>query len=326
MVKAAITAIGGYVPDDILSNTDLEKIVDTSDEWIRKRTGIEERRILKDPNKPTSYMAIRSAQEIIEKKDIDPKTIDAVILGTITSDYGVAATAALVATEIGASKAFGYDLTAACSGFLYAYSMGTALIESGRYERILITCADKMSSILDYEDRNTCIIFGDGAGSVLLERNDEFGFENEILYSDGSGADYLKTEYGGSMNPITIEAVENRLHYFKQDGKQVFKHAVSKMSDVLKELLMKNNLTADDIDWVLPHQANKRIIEAVANYSMIPMDKFLVNIQKYGNTTNATIPLLLWDFQSKFNKGDKIIFVTFGGGFTWGATLLTWSY
>ncbi len=326
MMKAAITAIGGYVPKDILSNTDLEKIVETNDEWIRTRTGIEERRILKDPQKPTSYMAIKAAEEIIEKTKIDPATIDAVILGTITSDFGVAATAAHVATQIGAVNAFAYDLIAACSGFLYTYSMGTSLIESGRYKKVLVVCADKMSSIVNYEDRNTCIIFGDGAGAVLLEPSDEFGFEDEILRSDGDGADYLKSEYGGSMNPITVEAVENRLHYFKQEGRQVFKNAVSKMSQVVQELLEKNKLTIDDIDWVLPHQANKRIIEAVATHGEIPMDKVLVNIQRYGNTTNATIPLLLWDFESKFKKGDKIIFVTFGGGFTWGATLLTWSY
>ncbi len=326
MMKAAITAIGGYVPKDILSNTDLEKIVETNDEWIRTRTGIEERRILKDPQKPTSYMAIKAAKEIIEKTKIDPATIDAVILGTVTSDFGVAATAAHVATQIGAVNAFAYDLIAACSGFLYTYSMGTSLIESGRYKKVLVVCADKMSSIVNYEDRNTCIIFGDGAGAVLLEPSDEFGFEDEILRSDGDGADYLKSEYGGSMNPITVEAVENRLHYFKQEGRQVFKNAVSKMSQVVQELLEKNKLTIDDIDWVLPHQANKRIIEAVATHGEIPMDKVLVNIQRYGNTTNATIPLLLWDFESKFKKGDKIIFVTFGGGFTWGATLLTWSY
>ncbi|APD07238.1 beta-ketoacyl-[acyl-carrier-protein] synthase III [Flavobacteriaceae bacterium UJ101] len=325
-MKAAITAIGGYVPEDILSNTDLEKIVETNDEWIRTRTGIEERRILKDPAKPTSYMAIKAVQEIIEKKKVDPKTIDAVILGTITSDYGVAATAAHVATQIGAVNAFAYDLVAACSGFVYSYSMGTSLIQSGRYRKVLVVCADKMSSIVNYEDRNTCIIFGDGAGAVLLEPGEEFGFESEILRSDGDGADFLKSEYGGSMNPITVEAVENRLHYFKQEGRQVFKNAVSRMSEVFNELLKKNNLTAEDIDWVLPHQANKRIIEAVANHGSIPMEKVLVNIQRYGNTTNATIPLLLWDFESKFKKGDKIIFVTFGGGFTWGATLLTWSY
>ncbi len=304
----------------------MEKIVETNDEWIRTRTGIEERRILKDPQKPTSYMAIKAAEEIIEKTKIDPATIDAVILGTITSDFGVAATAAHVATQIGAVNAFAYDLIAACSGFLYTYSMGTSLIESGRYKKVLVVCADKMSSIVNYEDRNTCIIFGDGAGAVLLEPSDEFGFEDEILRSDGDGADYLKSEYGGSMNPITVEAVENRLHYFKQEGRQVFKNAVSKMSQVVQELLEKNKLTIDDIDWVLPHQANKRIIEAVATHGEIPMDKVLVNIQRYGNTTNATIPLLLWDFESKFKKGDKIIFVTFGGGFTWGATLLTWSY
>lgn len=325
-MKAAITAIGGYVPEGVLTNTDLEKIVETNDEWIRTRTGIEERRILKDPQKPTSFMAIKAAEEIIEKKGIDPTTIDAVILGTITSDYGVAATAAHVATQIGATNAFAYDLIAACSGFVYAYSMGTSLIESGRYKKVLIVCADKMSSIINYEDRNTCIIFGDGAGAVLLEPNKDLGFEDEILRSDGNGADYLKSEYGGSMNPITIEAVENGWHYFKQEGRQVFKNAVSKMSHVFQELLQKNNLTVDDIDWVLPHQANKRIIEAVATHGEIPLEKVLVNIQRYGNTTNATIPLLLWDYQSKFKKGDKIIFVTFGGGFTWGASLLTWSY
>lgn len=325
-MKAAITAIGGYVPEDILSNTDLEKIVETNDEWIKTRTGIEERRILKDTKKPTSYMAIKAAKEIIKNKNLDPKTIDAVILGTITSDYGVAATAAHVATQIGATNAFAYDLTAACSGFIYSYSMGTSLIESGRYKKILVICADKMSSIVNYEDRNICIIFGDGAGAVLLEQGKEFGFEDEILRSDGDGADFLKTEYGGSMNPITVEAVKKRLHYFKQEGKQVFKNAVYKMSEIMDELLKKNNLTIDDIDWVLPHQANKRIIEAVADHASIPMEKILINIQRYGNTTNATIPLLLWDFESKFKKGNKIIFVTFGGGFTWGATLLTWSY
>lgn len=326
MIKAGITAVGGYVPEYVLTNEYLEKILDTNDEWISTRTGIKERRILKDAEKPTSYMAIQAGKEIISKKNIDPKTIDAVILGTITPDYGVAATAAYVASKLGAVNALAYDLVAACSGFVYAYSMATALIESKRYKKILIICADKMSTLIDYNDRNTCIIFGDGAGAALVEPCEKYGFENEILRADGEGVHFLKSDYGGSKNPLTPESVKEGKHYLSQEGKHIFRNAVYRMSGVISELLKKNNLKITDIDWVIPHQANKRIIETIRDNANIPSEKILINIQHYGNTSNATIPLLLWDFEDKLKQGDKIIFVTFGGGFTWGASLLTWAY
>jgi len=326
-ITAAITAVGAYVPADVLSNKDLEKMVDTNDEWIFSRTGIKERRILKDPTLGTSYMAIKAAQDLIDKANINPEEIDLVILATISPDMPVAATAVYTATQIGAINAFGYDLQAACSGFLYGMSTASAYIESGRYKKVLLIGADKMSSIIDYTDRTTCIIFGDGAGAVLFEPNTEgLGFQDEILRSDGIGRHSLKIEAGGSLMPPSEETVESKRHYVQQDGKTVFKYAVSNMADVSEQIMKKNNLTNDDINWLIAHQANKRIVGATASRMKLGEEKVLMNIERYGNTTSATLPLLLSDFEKKFKKGDNLIFATFGGGFTWGSIYLKWAY
>ncbi|CAM4085448.1 beta-ketoacyl-ACP synthase III [Gillisia hiemivivida] len=326
-ITAAITAVGAYVPTDILSNKDLEKMVDTNDEWIFSRTGIKERRILKDPTLGTSFMAIKAAQDLITKANINPEEIDLVILATISPDMPVAATAVYVATEIGATNAFGYDLQAACSGFLYGMSTASAYIESGRYKKVLLIGADKMSSIIDYTDRTTCIIFGDGAGAVLFEPNTEgLGLQDEILRSDGIGRHSLKIEAGGSLMPPSEETVGSKRHYVQQDGKTVFKYAVSNMADVSEQIMKKNNLTNDDVHWLIAHQANKRIVGATASRMNLGEEKVLMNIERYGNTTSATLPLLLSDFEKKFKKGDNLIFATFGGGFTWGSIYLKWAY
>lgn len=326
-ITAAITAVGKYVPDFVLSNKVLETMVDTNDEWITSRTGIKERRILKDKDKGTSYLAIKAAQNLISKKGLDPKEIDLVLVGTTTPDLPVAATAVFVATQIGATNAFAYDLQAACSSFLFGLSTATAYIESGRYKKILLIGADKMSSIIDYTDRATCIIFGDGAGAALIEPNTEgLGFQDEILKSDGVGREFLKIEAGGSLLPPSEETVKNKQHYVHQDGKTVFKYAVSGMADVSEQIMKRNNLTNNDIDWLAPHQANKRIIDATASRMNLSDEKVLVNIQKYGNTTSATLPLLLADFENQLKKGDNLILASFGGGFTWGAIYLKWAY
>ena len=326
-ITAAITAVGSYVPEFVLSNEVLEKLVETNDEWITTRTGIKERRLLKEKGKGTSYLAIKAAQDLISKSNIDPKEIDLVLLATTTPDMPVASTGVFVATQIGAVNAFAYDLQAACSSFLYGMSTAAAYIESGRYKKILLIGADKMSSIIDYTDRATCIIFGDGAGAVLFEPNYEgLGLQDEYLRSDGIGRDYLKIDAGGSILPASIETVENRQHYVFQDGKTVFKYAVSGMADVSEKIMERNNLTKEDINWLVAHQANKRIIDATANRIGLEQEKVLVNIQKYGNTTSATLPLLLADFESKFKKGDNLIFAAFGGGFTWGSIYLKWAY
>ena len=326
-ITAAITAVGAYVPNDVLSNKDLEKMVDTDDEWIFSRTGIRERRILKDPTLGTSYMAINAAQDLIAKANIDPEEIDLVILATVSPDMPVAATAVYVATEIGAINAFAYDLQAACSGFLYGMSTASAYIETGRYKKILLIGADKMSSIIDYTDRTTCIIFGDGAGAVLFEPNTEgLGFQDEILRSDGIGRHSLKIEAGGSLMPPSEETVANRRHFVQQDGKTVFKYAVSNMADVSEQIMKKNNLTNEDVNWLIAHQANKRIVGATASRMKLEEEKVLMNIERYGNTTSATLPLLLSDFEKQFKKGDNLIFATFGGGFTWGSIYLKWAY
>ncbi len=326
-ITAAITAVGKYVPDFVLSNQVLETMVDTNDEWITSRTGIKERRILKDKDKGTSYMAIKAAEDLIAKTGLDPKEIDLVLMATTTPDMPVAATGVFVATKIGATNAFSYDLQAACSSFLYGLSTATAYIESGRYKKVLLIGADKMSSIIDYTDRATCIIFGDGAGAVLLEPNTEgLGFQDEILRSDGIGREFLKIEAGGSLLPPSEETVKNKQHFVHQDGKTVFKYAVSGMADVSEQIMQRNNLTHDDINWLAPHQANKRIIDATANRMGLNDDKVLVNIHRYGNTTSATLPLLLSDFENQFKKGDNIILASFGGGFTWGAIYLKWAY
>jgi len=325
-INAAITAVGGYVPETVLTNADLEKMVDTSDEWIRTRTGIHERRILKEEGKATSDMAARAILPMLEKKGIDPNEIDIIICATITGDYIFPATANVVADKIGATNAWGYDVSAACSGFLYALQTGAKFIESGTYKKVVVVGVDKMSAIIDYTDRNTCIIFGDGGGCVLLEPNEEgFGVIDAKLHSDGQGRNFLYQPAGGSLNPPTKETVEARQHYVYQEGKTVFKFAVTNMADVSYEVMKRNNLSSDDVDWLVPHQANLRIIDATADRMGLDSSKVLINIQKYGNTTASTLPLLLWDFQDKFKKGDNLILSTFGGGFTWGAIYLKWA-
>lgn len=326
-ITAAITAVGGYVPDFVLTNEILETMVDTNDEWITSRTGIKERRILKGENLGTSYLAIKAAQDLIAKRNLNPEEIDLVIVSTTTPDMPVAATAVYVATQIGAVNAFAYDLQAACSGFLYGMSTASAFVQSGKYKKVLLIGADKMSSIIDYTDRATCIIFGDGAGAVLFEPNYEgLGVQDEYLRSDGIGREFLKIEAGGSILPPSAETVANRQHYVFQDGKTVYKYAVSGMADVSEKILERNNLTNKDVDWLVAHQANKRIIDATASRIGLEDDKVLVNIHKYGNTTSGTLPLLLYDFEKKFKKGDNLIFAAFGGGFTWGAIYLKWAY
>ena len=326
-ITAAITAVGGYVPDFVLSNKVLETLVDTNDEWITSRTGIKERRILKGEGLGTSFLAIKAAQDLLKKGNIDPLEIDLVIVATTTADLPVAATAVFVATNIGATNAFAYDLQAACSGFLYGMSTAAAYIQSGRYKKVLLIGADKMSSIIDYTDRATCIIFGDGAGAALFEPNYEgLGLQDEYLRSDGIGREYLKIDAGGSILPASKETVENGQHYVFQDGKTVFKYAVMGMADVSEKIMERNNLTKEDVNWLVAHQANKRIIDATASRMNLEEDKVLININRYGNTTSATLPLLLSDFEDKFKKGDNLIFAAFGGGFTWGSIYLKWAY
>ncbi len=326
-ITAAITAVGAYVPDFVLSNKVLETMVDTNDEWITTRTGIKERRILKDTDKGTSFLAIKAAQDLIAKANIDPLEIDMIIMATATADMPVASTGVFVATEIGATNAFAYDLQAACSSFLYGMSTAAAYIQSGRYKKVLLIGADKMSSIVDYTDRSTCIIFGDGAGAVLFEPNYEgLGLQDEYLRSDGVGRDFLKIPAGGSLIPTTLETVQGNRHNIIQDGKTVFKYAVTNMADASELILKRNNLTNQDVNWLVPHQANKRIIDATASRMDLEDSKVLMNIEKYGNTTSATLPLVLSDFEHLFKKGDNIIFAAFGGGFTWGSIYLKWAY
>lgn len=326
-ITAAITAVGKYVPDYILTNKELETLVDTNDDWITTRTGIKERRILKDPNQGTSFMAIKAAKNLIDKSKINPEDIDMVIMATATPDLPVASSAVFTATEIGATNAFAYDLQAACSSFLYGMSTAAAYIESGRYKKILLIGADKMSSIIDYSDRATCIIFGDGAGAVLFEPSKNgLGIQDEYLRGDGIGREFLKIEAGGSILPSSIETVKNGQHYVHQEGKTVFKFAVSNMADAAERMLQRNDLTNEDINWLVPHQANKRIIEATANRVQLDSSKVMMNIHKYGNTTSATLPLLLADYENQLKEGDNLIFAAFGGGFTWGAIYLKWAY
>ena len=326
-ITAAITAVGAYVPEYILSNKILETMVETNDEWITTRTGIKERRILKGEKLGTSFLCIKAAEDLIKKSGVNPAEIDLVLVATTTPDMPVAATSVFVATQIGAVNAFAFDIQAACSGFLYGMSSASAYIESGRYKKVLLIGADKMSSIIDYTDRATCIIFGDGAGAVLFEPNREgLGFQDEFLKSDGVGREYLKIDAGGSILPASKETVENRQHYVFQDGKTVFKYAVTGMADVSAKIMERNNLTKDSVNWLVAHQANRRIIDATASRMELDESKVLVNIEKYGNTTSATLPLLLNDFEHLFKKGDNIIFAAFGGGFTWGSIYLKWAY
>lgn len=326
-ITAVITAVGKYVPEDILTNKMLEKMVDTHDEWITTRTGIKERRILKGEGKGTSFMAIKAAQELLDKKKLDPKEIDLVIVATATPDMQAASTAVYVATEIGATNAFGFDLEAACSSFLFGMSVAAKYIESGRYKKVLLIGADKCSSMIDYTDRATCIIFGDGAGAVLFEPNEEgLGLQDEYLRSDGAGREFLRVKAGGSMYPMTKEAIDRKENFVFQDGKTVFKNAVFNMADAAVKIMERNNLTNDDINWLAAHQANKRIIEATANRIELDSSKVMMNIQNYGNTTSATLPLLLADYEQQLKKGDNIIFAAFGGGFTWGSIFFKWAY
>ena len=326
-LKAAITCVGGYVPETKLTNFDLEKMVDTNDEWIRTRTGISERRILREPGKASSDMAVKAIEEILRKKKLDPLEIDCIICATVTPDMVFPATANIIGDKIGAKNAFGFDLGAACSGFLFALNTGAAFVETGKYKKVIVVGVDKMSSIIDYTDRATCIIFGDGAGAVLLEPNQEGnGIMDAILKSDGSGREYLHIKAGGSLKPASVESVMAKEHYAFQDGQPVFKFAVKGMADVSAELLEKNNLTGDDIAWLVPHQANLRIIDATANRAGIPKEKVMINIHKYGNTTAAPIPLCLWEWESQLKKGDNLILAAFGGGFTWGAAWVKWAY
>lgn len=326
-ITAAITAVGAYVPEYVLTNKILETMVDTNDEWITTRTGIKERRILKEENKGASYLGIKAAEDLIKKSNLDPKEIDMVIFATATPDMPVAASAAYAASEIGAVNAFSYDLQAACSSFLYGMSTAARYIESGRYKKVLLIGADKMSSIIDYTDRATCIIFGDGGGAVLFEPNEEgLGLQDEYLRTDGVGREFLKIEAGGSILPPSEETVAKKQHFVQQDGKTVFKYAVSNMADASAKIMERNNLTSDDVNWLVAHQANKRIIDATANRMGVDDEKVLINIHRYGNTTSATLPLLLSDYEKQLKKGDNIIFASFGGGFTWGAIYLKWAY
>ena len=326
-ITAAITAVGGYVPETVLTNFDLEKMVDTTDEWIRTRTGIEERHILREEGKATSDLAVAAILPMLAKKGIDPLEIDVIICGTVTGDYIFPATANVIADKIGAKNAWGFDVSAACSGFLFSLETASKFIASGVYKKIIVVGADKMSAIVDYTDRNTCIIFGDGAGCVLLEPNtDGFGIQDSILKVDGSGRNYLIQHAGGSMNPPTHETINNKQHYVHQEGKTVFKFAVTNMADVSYEIMERNQLTSDDVNWLVPHQANLRIIDATAERMGLDKSKVLVNIQKYGNTTSGTLPLCLYDFEKQFKKGDNLILSTFGGGFTWGSIYLKWAY
>lgn len=326
-ITAAITAVGAYVPDFVLTNKMLEGMVDTNDEWITSRTGIKERRILKDKDKGTSYLAIQAAKDLLQKRNLDPKEIDMVIVATATPDMPVAITSAYVATEIGAVNAFSFDLIAACSSFLFGMSTAARYIESGKYKKVLLVGADKMSSIIDYEDRTTCIIFGDGGGAVLFEPNSEgFGLMDEYLRTDGIGRQSLKIDAGGSLLPASAETVANKQHYVFQDGQTVFKFAVSNMADVSEKIMHRNNLSHEDVNWLVPHQANKRIIDATARRMKLDEAKVMMNIHRYGNTTSATLPLLLHDYEKQLKKGDNLVFASFGGGFTWGSIYLKWAY
>jgi 3-oxoacyl-[acyl-carrier-protein] synthase III len=327
MRHAAITAVGHYLPEDKLTNADLEKLVDTSDEWIFSRTGIRERRILRDPSKATSFMAIEAAKMILDRKNMDPSEIDTILVATVTPDMFFPSTACLVQSGIGAVNAWGFDISAACSGFLFSLSTGARLIESGHSRNVLVIGADKMSSIVDYTDRTTCILFGDGAAAVLLNADEEgYGLIDSIEHVDGGQSELLKMEGGGSLNPPTHETVERKMHYLFQDGKNVFRYAVKGMADVSGQIMERNNLTADGIRYLVPHQANLRIIDATARRMGIGIEKVMLNIERYGNTTAATIPLCLADWEADLARGDNLILAAFGGGFTWGAAYVKWAY
>lgn len=325
--NVAITGVGGYVPEYRLTNAILETMVDTSDEWIVTRTGIHERRILKGEGLASSDMGAEAVKDLCSRRGIDPAEIDCVVCATVTPDMVFPATANIIAHKAGITNAFSFDIGAACCGFLFALTTATSMIESGRYKKIIVVGVDKMSSILDYSDRTTCVIFGDGAGAVLLEEIDEEnGILDSLLKSDGSGRKHLHMKAGGSLKPSTVETVLAKEHYLYQEGQAVFKFAVKGMADISYELMERNNLSSDDVAWLVPHQANLRIIDATAARMGLPREKVMINIDRYGNTTAATIPLCLWDWESKLKKGDNLILAAFGGGFTWGATLVKWAY
>jgi 3-oxoacyl-[acyl-carrier-protein] synthase-3 len=326
-ITAAITAVAGFVPDYVLTNEELEKMVDTNDEWIQTRTGIKERRILRGEGQGTSVMATKVLEKLLTNRGIDAMELDGVIVATITPDYFFPTTANLVADNVGAKNAMSFDMAAACSGFLYALETGANYIRSGMYKKIAVIGADKMSSITDYSDRNSCILFGDGAAGVLLEPNNEgLGIQDTILRSDGVGKDLIYIKGGGSAYGVSEDTIKKGYHYFYQDGKSVFKYAVNSMAGIAAEVMERNNLTGEDIAYLVPHQANKRIIDATANKMGVGPEKVTLNIERYGNTTAATIPLCLWEWEDKFKKGDNLILAAFGGGFTWGATYLKWAY
>lgn len=326
-ITAAITAVGGYVPDYVLTNEELTKMVDTNAEWIESRTGIKERRILKEPGKATSDMCVEAIKQILEKKKIDPLEIDLVLIGTVTPDLVFPSTANIVCDKLGMKNAWGYDLSAACSGFLYGLATGAQFIETGKYKKVIVIGADKMSAIINYQDRTTCIIFGDGAGAVLLEPNTEgYGMIDSVLKSDGNGRHYLHQKAGGSLKPPTHATIDAREHFVYQEGQAVFKNAVVGMADVSAQIMERNKLKSDDIAWLVPHQANLRIISATADRMGLSMEKVMVNIQKFGNTTGGTLPLCLWDYEKKLKKGDNIVISTFGAGFTWGSVYVKWAY
>lgn len=326
-ITAAITGVSGYVPDYVLTNKELETMVETSDEWITSRTGIKTRHILKEKGKATSDMAVEAINNLLTKKQIDPSEIDLVICATITPDLVFPSTSNIICDKAGLTNAWGYDLAAACSGFLYGLETGAQFIASGKHKKVIVCGFDKMSSIIDYTDRNTCIIFGDGGGAVLLEPNSEgLGMLDSICKADGSGREFLHQKAGGSLKPPTHESIDAREHYVFQEGKTVFKFATTNMSQVSADIMERNNLRSEDVDWLLAHQANKRIIDYTAKRMGLPSEKVLMNIEKYGNTTAGTLPLLLADFEKTFKKGDNLIFSTFGGGFTWGAIYLKWAY
>ncbi|WP_018478297.1 beta-ketoacyl-ACP synthase III [Pontibacter roseus] len=326
-ITAAITGVSGYVPDYILTNQELETMVETNDEWILSRTGIKERRILKGEGKGTSHIAVPAVLDLLKKTNTKPEEVELLICATTTPDMVFPATANLITAEVGAVNAFGYDLQAACSGFLFAVATASKFIESGQYKKVIVVGADKMSSIIDYTDRATCIIFGDGGGAIMLEPNTEgYGVQDSVLKSDGTGAQFLHMKAGGSRKPATVDTVLAREHFAYQEGQQVFKFAVKGMADVSAEVMERNNLRSEDVAWLVPHQANKRIIDATANRMGIGSDKVMLNIQKYGNTTSGTIPLCLWEYESQLKKGDNIILAAFGGGFTWGAIYIKWAY
>ena len=327
-INAVITGVGGYVPDYILNNEELSRMVDTTDEWITTRVGIKERHILTEEGLGTSYLARKAAKQLIQKTGVDPDTIDALIVTTTTPDYKFPSTASIVLGKLGLKNAFAFDFSAACCGFLYTLDVAASIIQSGRYKKIIVIGADKMSSLVDYTDRATCVLFGDGAGAVLVEATEEenVGVQNSYLRTDGQGLPFLHMKAGGSVCPPSHFTVDHRLHYLYQEGRTVFRYAVTDMSNDVMKILEMNNLKADDVNWVIPHEANLRIIEAVTKRAGIPLDKVVVNIERYGNTSAATIPLALWDAESQLKKGDNIIFTAFGAGFVHGASFYKWAY